>query len=253
MSTPSVASEATRARHAGRGAFVTTQWSVVLAAAGEGSTAGAAALETLCRRYWYPVYAWIRRRGCGADEAQDLAQGFFARLLEREALTSFEAPRGRFRWFLLAALRHFLADERDRARALKRGGGRLPVSLDEQDAEGRYLREPADTESPDRLFERRWAWTVLEEGLERLREEFALAGRAGWFERLQACVAGEDREECYAVIARDLGATEGAVKMAVQRARRRLREILRSVVSSTVADERDGEAELRELAEALRR
>lgn len=235
-----------------RGGFPATHWSVVLAAGGGASASAARALETLCRGYWSPVYAWVRRRGHGVEEARDLTQGFFATLLARDALGTLDAPRGRFRWFLLAALKHHLADERARARALKRGGGQVPWSLDETDAEGRFLREAVDGQTPDQTYERRWAWTVLEEGLARLREEFVLSGRGAWFDHLQPCLAGEDGTATYAEIARELGATDGAVKMAVQRARRRLREILRSVVAATVEEGADGEAELRDLVAVLR-
>lgn len=223
-----------------------------MAAADAESPHAAEALETLCRAYWYPVYAWIRRHGRGPEEAQDLTQGFFALLLARKALARLDRARGRFRWFVLAALKNFLADERDRGAAQKRGGGVPVLSLDEQDAEGRYLREPAEGESPDRLFERRWAMSVLDQGLERLREEFALGGRGDWYERLKPFIAGDGAETSYADLARLLGATEGAVKMAVQRARRRLREILRSVLSTTVVDGAEVDDEMRALVEALR-
>lgn len=233
-------------------AFATTRWSLVLAAGGGGSEASARALEQLCRTYWYPVYASIRRRNHGTEEARDLTQGFFATLLARNSLGQVTAPRGRFRWFLLAALKHFLADERDRARAQKRGGGVVPLSLDATAADAQYALEPRDEASPDRLFERRWALTVLEGALARLREEQTLAGRNALLDDLLPFVTAEGGEDTYAGIAARHETTEAAIKMTVQRLRRRLRELLHAMVAETLERPEDAADELRALVAALR-
>ena len=158
--------------------FATTRWTLVLAAGDDASAPGREALDELCRAYWFPLYAYIRRRGHDAHAAEDLTQGFFARLLERNDLARLTREGGKFRSFLLTALNHFLANEYERNQALKRGGGQTPLSLDDEDAEARYLREPAHVESPDRLYERQWAVALMESALDRLAEEQAAAGRA---------------------------------------------------------------------------
>src|SRR5213594_3083624 len=167
-----------------QGLFVSTHWSVVLAAAVSETAIARDALEQLCRAYWYPLYVYTRRRGYDVEEAKDLTQAFFARLIEKRYLGEVEEGRGRFRYFLLAALKHFLADEWDKATADKRGGGWTFVSLDAQDPETRYHLEPRDEETPERAFQRRWAWTLLELAVSRLREELRLAGKEGVFEEL---------------------------------------------------------------------
>src|SRR5207253_3905877 len=175
------------------------------------STEARAALAELCESYWYPLYAFIRRQGHSMEDARDLTQEFFARLLEKDYLGAVDRAKGKFRSFLLACCKHFLANERDRARALKRGGGRLTVSLDFQAAESRYALEALQSLPPEKLFERRWALTLLDQVLVRLREEFVSAGKLPWFDRLKAYLTGDKGEATYGQVALDLQTTEGAV------------------------------------------
>ena len=170
---------------AASGQFTTTHWSVVIAAGKGDAPQAIEALEKLCRTYWYPIYAYLRRRGCGEQDAQDLTQGFFAQLLERRSIQGVERDQGKFRSFLLASLNYYVADERDRANAQKRGGGHQVLSLDVQEAEQRYRLEPADERSPEKIFERRWAMALLDQVLARLGQEFADAGKRKLFEQLQ--------------------------------------------------------------------
>jgi RNA polymerase sigma-70 factor (ECF subfamily) len=228
--------------------FATTQWSLVLSARERGLAAANDALAELCTLYWYPLYAFIRRQGYGADEAQDLTQGFFARLLEKDFLASVAREKGRFRSFLLAACKHFLSNERDRARALKRGGGE--VALDFGAAEQRYAREPAHVLTPERLFERRWALTLLEQVLARLREEITAAGKGALFERLKGFLVGDEAAGSYRDAAKELQTSEGAVKVMVHRLRRRYKALLREEIERTVGEGR-AEAEIRHLRSAL--
>jgi RNA polymerase sigma-70 factor (ECF subfamily) len=232
-----------------RRGFETTQWSIVLAAGRSASGDAREALAVLCERYWYPVYAFVRGRGHGADEAEDLTQAFFAKLLEKHYVRDADPERGRFRSFLLAAVTHFLSNERDRETALKRGGGRAVVSLDAEDAEGRYRLEPSHDMTPERVFRRRWALMLLERAVARLREEAERAGQAERFERLTACLTGDAVP--HAEVAAALGMSEGAVKVAVHRLRRRYRELLRAEIADTVADPAAVDDELRELFAAL--
>ena len=225
------------------GLFATTHWSVVLAA-GEGSTpASAQALERLCRTYWYPLYAFVRRRGCQPQDAQDLTQGFFAALLAGKYLAQANRERGRFRTFLLTAFDNFLHNEHDRATALKRGGGHEIVSWEEHTAEGRYAQEPAGGLSPEQIYEKRWAATLLERVLARLREESIQAARLELFDRLKPHLWGEDEATPYAQLATRFNLTVSAIKVTVHRLRRRYREVLREEIAQTVADaaEIDGE------------
>lgn len=231
--------------------FLTTRWSLV-AAARVPDEQGRRALAELCRLYWYPLYAWIRRRGYTRDEAEDLTQGLFARLLERDGLASFQSARGRFRAFLLGACRHYLANEWDRARAEKRGGDRTRLPLDFGDAEERYAREP-DRGEVDRLFERRWALTLLEQVLVRLRGEFESAGKTEHFEALKGTLIGDESAPSYARIGERLGMSESAVKVAVHRLRKRYRELLREEIAETVSSPEEIEEEIRDLFEALGR
>jgi len=232
--------------------FATTRWSIVVAAGAGEDTAGRAALESLCRAYWYPLYAFERRGGTPAADAQDLVQGFFAELLEKDYLRQADRERGRFRTFLLAAFRHFASKEREKARALKRGGGRKALPLDFEDGENRYLREPADERTPERIYERRWALTLLDETLDRLRREHDVAGRADLFEALRGTLgAGGASGEPYAALGKRLGMSEGAVKVAVHRLRKRYREVLRALISETVAEPADVDDEIRHLLDAL--
>ncbi len=226
--------------------FATTHWSVVLAAGQEESPRAAEALEKLCRTYWYPLYAYVRREGHSAADAEDLTQEFFARLLARNSLAQVGPQKGKFRSFLLAALRHFLSDQRDRARAMKRGGGTDCVSLDAQSAEDRYRLEPVDRMDAERIYERRWAVTLLEQALRRLRDESVVAGKAELFEHLRGFVAGESDVSC-AEAAAQLGLTESAVKSVVHRLRERYRELVREEIAHTVADPAEIDAEIRYL------
>ncbi len=233
------------------GRFATTHWSLIAAARDGSASQARAALAALCAAYWYPLYAFIRRQGHNADEAQDLTQGFFARLLEKDFLAAIDRDKGRFRSFLLAACKHFLANEHDRAHAQKRGGGREPLSLDFHTAEGRYGLEPADTLTPERLFDRQWALTLLDQVLARLRTEFRQADKAALFERLKGFLMGEKSTTPYAQLAAELGMTEGAVKVAVHRLRRRYRDLLQEEIGRTVRDPAEVKEEIADLFAAL--
>jgi RNA polymerase sigma-70 factor (ECF subfamily) len=233
------------------GRFATTHWSLIVAAR-DGETAEArTALAALCQAYWYPIYAYVRRQGQTVDRAQDLTQEFFARLLEKDFLGAVEPARGRFRAFLLAACKHFLANERDRERARKRGGGQACLSLDFKDAEDRYSREPGHTLTAEKLFERRWALALLQGILNRLREEHDARGKGEVFERLRGFLVGERQPGGYAGAAVDLGLSEGAVKVLVHRLRQRYRELLREEIGRTVDDTEAIDEEVRALFAAL--
>ncbi len=232
------------------GMFLPTRWSVVIAA-GRGKPAEATrALEELCVAYWYPLYAFVRRAGHGAHDAQDLTQEFFARLLARNDLAAVDRARGKFRSFLLAALKHFLANEWDRAHALKRGGGQAVLSLDADSAEERYAHEPADTVSADQLYDRRWALTMLEQSLARVRDECAAEGNARLFAAIKGTLSGDATP--HAEIAARLGMSEGAVAVAIHRLRKRCREALRTLIAETVNTDADVDEELQHLLAALR-
>ena len=236
---------------ASHGVFATTHWSVVLAAGQGDSPHAAAALEKLCRAYWYPLYAYVRRRGSGPEDAQDRTQSFFARLLEKDLLSRASPQRGRFRSFLLTALQNFLADEHDRAVAHKRGAGQPLISLDALDGEARYALEPADEVSPDKLFERRWATTVLEQAWTRLELEYAGEGKADLFRELRRFNSAQESAPGYAEAAGNLGLPENTVKSLVLRMRRRYRALLRVEIAHTVADPAEIDEEIRYLLRAL--
>lgn len=233
--------------------FVTTHWSVVLTATGSDTTQAHAALEGLCRMYWYPIYHFVRRQGHSMHDAQDLTQEFFARLLAKNFLSGADESRGRFRSFLLASFKHFLANEWDRARAQKRGGGMIPISIDAAAAETscHSMIEPADPATAEKIFERRWALTLLEQVLRRLREEYTSTGRGKLFEQLKPTLTEASRTVKYAEIAEQLGTTEGAVKVAVHRLRHQYRELLRAEIAETVSSPEEVEDELRNLFSAL--
>ena len=230
--------------------FATTHWSVVLAAGSENTPEALAALERLCRTYWYPLYAYVRREGYSPEDAQDLTQGFFAQLLARHSLANVAPEKGRFRSFLLAAMRHFLSAERARAHALKRGGQAETVSLDAHEAEARYRLEPVDRLDAERIYERRWAMTLVEQAPARLRDESAAAGKAELFERLRRFVVGES-EATWGEAGAELGLSEGAMKAAVHRLRERYRVLLRDEVAHTVAEPAEIETEVRYLITVL--
>jgi RNA polymerase sigma factor (sigma-70 family) len=232
------------------GIFATTRWTVVMQA-GTDSPSARQALETLCRNYWYPLYAYVRRQGHGPHDAQDLTQTFFARLLEKNYLADVQREKGRFRSFLLASLKHFLANEWDRERALKRGGGQRLIALDDDSAESRYKLEPKDELSADKIYERRWALTLLDQVLSRLRSEFEAEGKLEEFEMLKQYLSAGRTSVSYAHAAEKLGTTEGAVKVAVHRLRKRYRELLRAEIGQTVATASEIEAEIRYLFAAL--
>lgn len=233
------------------GIFATTHWSVVRAAGGSGSTRARAALETLCRAYWYPLYAFVRRLGHAPHDAEDVVQGFFAQCLEKNYLGAADQAKGRFRSFLLIALKRFLANEWDKAHTRKRGGGTRPISLDALTAEQRYALEPADRLSADRLFERRWALTLLDTVLARLRDEQVAAGRLEAFELLKDSLTAGAHAAPYAALAVRLNTTEGAVKVAVHRLRQRYRELLEAEIANTVSSPEEVTAERRYLFSVL--
>jgi RNA polymerase sigma factor (sigma-70 family) len=228
----------------GGGRFATTHWSVVLAAGDPATPAALAALETLCRTYWYPLYAYLRRTGHGPEDAEDLVQGFFLHLLRREVLHSVQREGGRFRSFLLGTLKRFLSREKTKAAAQKRGGQHQFISWEQAQAEERFLREPANIESADRLFERRWALTLLERALRRLEEECVAAGNAERFAQLRGFVSSEKGDLSYAEAAERTGLSLSAVKSTVFRFRRRYQELICEEVSQTVADPKEIEEEL---------
>jgi len=231
--------------------FATTQWSVVCAA-GEGAGAAAdEALARLCAAYWYPLYAYVRRRVADPHEAQDLTQSFFRHLLENQAIRQVDRSRGRFRAFLLAALQNFLTNEWEKARALKRGGAISLLPLDFSLGESRYLLEPADNLTPERLFERRWIMTLLDQVLAQLRAELVAEGKEAQFEQLKGTLAGDGPNASYDAIAGQLGVSPAAAKQAAYRLRKRYREIFRSLVAATLADEADVDDEIRRLMQVL--
>lgn len=231
--------------------FATTRWTVVLAAGARTSPQSAQALEELCRIYWYPLYAYVRRQGHSREDAEDLTQGFFARLLARHDLGGLAAERGKFRAFLLAALKHFLANERARARASKRGGGQSPLSLDWPGANTRYELTPLEAPTPDRLFDREWATALLGRVLERMSAEFAAAGRADFFAQVKATLTLDAGGIAYPQVAAATGLTDGALRVAIHRLRRRYRQLLREEVAQTLAEPRGVDEELRSLFAAF--
>jgi RNA polymerase sigma-70 factor (ECF subfamily) len=230
----------------------TTQWSQVLAARDGSDTQARAALESLCQTYWQPLYAYIRAQAYGPDEARDLTQGFFTEFLDKDFLSSVDPDKGRFRSFLLASLRHFLSHERDRERALKRGGGTTTLSLDLETGEENYRLQVSEEMTPEDVFERRWALTVLDRAVGRLERESDEAGTSFQFGHLQQYLTGEGVPPSYRETATALGMSEAATKSAVQRLRRRLGRCLRTEIAETVADPADVDDEVRNLLSKLR-
>jgi len=232
----------------GRREFPTTRWTIVLAAGGPARPECRAALVTLCETYWYPLYAYARRRGYAADEAQDLTKEFFLRILEGRYLDRADPQKGRFRSFLLTSFKFFLSDEWDRSRAQKRRGVILPFETCSR--EEQYERELAHEETPERIYERRWALSLLDRVIGLLREEFLEQGRLDHFNRLKPFLLGEP-ELPYAAVAQEMSTSEGALKVAIHRLRKRYRELVRQEVAQTVVDPSDVASEIRYLAAVL--
>ena len=231
--------------------FPTTQWSRVVTAAGHDDGKAREALATLCRAYWYPIYAFVRHRGFSPEQAQDRTQEFFAYLLERDLIARADPARGRFRAFLRTVCARHLAGERDRENASKRGGGRPMLAIDAGDAEGRYAREPAHDLTADRIFDRTWALTLLDCVVDRLRREYDDAGRSDKFDVLIAVLTRDPASDPYEETARRLGTTEGSVRVAVHRLRRRYGLLLREEIAATVGDAELVDEEIRDLFAAL--
>lgn len=234
-----------------RYAFATTRWSLVLAAGGTNEDQAADALENLCRAYWHPLYVYVRRRGYAPEDAQDLTQEFFRRLLARGDIVVAKPEKGRFRSYLLGALKHFLSDEKDKAGAAKRGGGAVIFSLDTEDVEARFAHDLASIGPPDREFDRRWATTILDQALVRLQAEFSGAGKVAMFEVLKPYLSAAPETGDYENIARRLDLSSGAVAVTVHRLRQRYGELVRAEIAETVASPDEVEEELRELFAAL--
>ena len=231
--------------------FHTTHWSVVLAANADDPARARDALEKLCAVYWYPVYAFLRRRGLQPADAEDLVQGFLEHLIERRLFEAADPDKGRFRSYLLASLHHYLADTADRAWCLKRGAGKPLISLDAMAAECRYALEPADPCTPEQLFERRWALTLLDTVLQRLETEATESGRADLFGRIKGVLLGDRGGVPYFELAPQLGMSEAALTMTVHRLRRRYRELVREEIAHTVSRPVEIDEEMRHLFQVL--
>ncbi len=231
--------------------FVTTRWTVVLEAGRRSSPHSDRALADLCQQYWYPLYAYVRRRVNSREDAEDLTQGFFASFLARNYLEGLAAERGKFRAFLLTSLKHFLANEWDKARRQKRGGGIQHLSLDWQSADDRFHLDPPDPSSPDKAFDREWALALLERVIARLRDECVADGKSALFEHAKSCLMVGETMVPYAETARQLGLEEGAARVAVHRLRKRYRELLQDEIAQTLADPTQAPEELRSLRAAL--
>jgi RNA polymerase sigma-70 factor (ECF subfamily) len=231
--------------------FVTTRWTVVLAAGGMDTTKVRQALEHLCRTYWYPLYVYVRRRGYSAHDAQDLTQAFFARLLTQQSMVKANPDRGRFRSFILTAMNNFLASEWKRGSAQKRGGGYEMLSLELAAAEKRYELEPATHSSPTKIFEKQWAMTLLEQVLNRLELEFQDDGKADLFAALKPALLGLRESQPYVALATQLGMNESAVKVAVHRLRKRYRELIRDEIANTLDPSEEIEVEMQHLLRVL--
>ena len=231
--------------------FLTTHWSVVLAAQHGTAVTAAHAMETLCRHYWYPLYAYVRRRGHAPHDAQDLTQGFFCRLLEKQWLDAADRDKGKLRSFLITALKHYMANEWRRAATQRRGSAQENIPLDTSYAEDRFAVTPPPGLTDDAAFDREWALLLLERTVERLRAGFAAANRAADFDALKDCLMAERGTLDYDAIAARLGATAGAARVAVHRLRKQFREVFRAEVAQTLAENGDVEQEMRHLAAAL--
>lgn len=240
----------TGSRH---GWFRTTHWSLVRSAGCTDEPLSRAALEQLCERYWTPVYSYVRSRGYDSEDCQDLTQEFFTYLIRDNRVARANQEKGRFRSFLLTSLKYFLSDQWDKRHAQKRGGGNNPISLHCDTGDSQYEREPVNEETPEQIYERRWALTLLENVLGRVREAYSSEGKAALFEVLHPCLVGERTEQPYTALAEKLGTTESAMKSAVHRLRRRYREILRAEIADTVCSQEEVDDELRYLFSVLAR
>lgn len=227
--------------------FATTHWTVVLAAGQERSPQAARALEELCRTYWFPLYAYVRRHGHGKEDAEDLTQAFFTRLLEKNPFAQINSEKGKFRAFLLASLKHFLANERDKASTQKRGGGQPHLSLDWQTADAQFQLAATHEPSPDKAFDREWAVALLGQVIDRLQSECATDGKSALFNHLKQFLTAAQAESAQREVAAALGMEEGAVRVAVHRLRKRYRQLLRDEIANTLADPAMGDEEMRAL------
>jgi RNA polymerase sigma factor (sigma-70 family) len=243
--------EESKPEHGGHHWFATTHWSVVLAAGQTNSPEMEAALEALCKSYWFPIYSYIRRRGHEHQNALDLAQGFFEMLLEKKNLAGIDPHRGRFRSFLLTVLNGYLANQYDRETAQKRGGGKKIISLDDDTIENRYQLEPATNLTPDKIYERHWAVAVMQKALDDLAAEFSSAGKTRLFEALKIYLTTEPSAGDYKIIAQQLNMKEGGIAVSVYRMRQRYRELVRGVVANTVSNPMEIDDEMRHLLELL--
>ena len=232
--------------------FPSTAWTAVSRARSGGEPGAREALAFLCAAYWRPLYSFARGLGYATEDATDLTQGYFALLIEKDYLGDVRLREGRFRAFLLTSFKHFLSKERDRTRALKRGGGQVPVPIDVREEEARHHDGPIDNLNPEALFERRWALTILERAMARLGQELQQAGRGAEFEQLEGCLTGGEPRVRYQDVAERLGTTEGAVKKMVHRLRRRYGHLLREEIGATVAEPGDIDSELHHLLSAIR-
>lgn len=235
-----------------KGWFATTHWSVVLSAGDSASPQAGAALDNLCRNYWYPLYAYVRRRGHDAEAAKELTQEFFALLLSKRLLAGVDPTKGKFRSWLLGVMNHFLAHEWARVRAQKRGGGQPAFSLDDSGADERYRSEPADESTPETIFDRRWAFTVLDQAATRLRGEYETAGKGALYSTLKGFVSAESEPVSYEEAARHLGLSQGAVKSAIHRLRQRYQELIREEIAQTVTSMAEIDEEIRYLLAVIR-
>lgn len=233
--------------------FATTHWSVVLAAGDKADSKSTGALQTLCETYWYPLYAYVRQKGYGSQDAEDLTQSFFMHLLDKDRLGRLTQDKGKFRSFLLTALNHFLVDQWKRNRAQKRGGGQAVLRLDMQDAETRYRQEPVDTTTPEKLFEQNWAVTLLNTVLAQLQQEQADKGKGDQFEQLKFCLTGQRSAVPYAELAENMKVSQAALKVLVHRLRQRYRDLLHQEVAHTVSGLDEVEEELQYLFQVLSR
>jgi RNA polymerase sigma factor (sigma-70 family) len=233
--------------------FATTHWSVVLSAGRRDTPRARDALSRLCQTYWFPLYSFVRQRGHSAEDAQDLTQEFLARLLEKDWISDADKSKGRFRTFLLSAMKHFLADEWDKSRAQKRGGDFHFEPLQFDNAETRFAREPSHNATPERTFELDWALSLLEEVLNRLRREYEEQNKSELFAALRSCLVGDRTDQPYAELAKSMGSSEGMVKSAVHRLRQRYRQLLRDEIANTVSDPEEVDEEMRYLFAILSR